>query len=184
MASILKFDTWQNSSGVTHNVPLQVVSNVFTSQISTTSTSYTDAFSVTVTPKASGSKWSIDCAICFSDNGRGYDANTTEAKLRVYNSFTSGVVSPAVSTGNSYNDGTAWWGWDAEQGYGWSDESKAYLIKNVKWIGEATGSTAGSAITFTVQWKVAGNTGWINRVYQSAQSGAGVSTIRVMEIAQ
>lgn len=182
MASILKFDTWQNSSGVTHNVPLQVVSNVFTNQLSTTSTSYTDAFSVTVTPKQSGSKWSIDLSLCFSDNGRGYTTNNTEARFRVWNSNTGSAVSPAVSS--SYTDGTVFWGWDAELGYTMSDEANAYLIKNIKWIGEASGSTAGTPITFTLQWRVVGNTAFINRVYQTTGAGAGVSTLRVMEIAQ
>jgi len=182
MASILKFDTWQNSSGVTHNVPLQVVSNVLTNQLSTTSTSYTDAFAVTVTPKQSGSKWSIDLSLCFSDNGRGYSTNECQAKFRVWNSNTSSAVSPAVST--SYTDGSCFWGWDAELGYTFSDEAKAYLIKNIKWVGEASGSTAGTPITFTLQWRVDNSTGYINRVFQSTGSGSGVSTLRVMEIAQ
>jgi len=163
---------------------LQVQSRIFTDQLSTTSTSYTDAFSVTFTPKANNSKFSVDAVIVFSDNGRGYNTNNTEARFKLYNSYTATNVSPAVNTG-SYTTGVEFWGWDAELGYQFSDEQNAYLIKNIKWIGEFTGSTAGTPITLTLQWKTgSGNSIFLNRVYQAAASGAGVSALRVMEIAQ
>ena len=162
---------------------LQLQSKIFTDQLSTTSTSFTDAFSITFTPKANNSKFSIDAVIVFSDNGRGYSTNNTEARFRLYNSYSATTISPAVTT--SYTSGTEFWGWDAELGYGLTDEQNAYLIKNIKWIGEFTGSTAGTPITLTLQWKCSsGNSIFLNRVYQGTSAGAGVSALRVMEIAQ
>ena len=162
---------------------LQVQSRIFTDQLSTSSTTFTDAFNITFTPKANNSKFSVDAVIVFSDNGRGYNTNNTEARFKLYNSYSTSNVSPAVAT--SYTTGAEFWGWDAELGYGLTDEQNAYLIKNIKWIGEFTGSTAGIPITLTLQWKcTSGNPIFLNRVYQGPGSGAGVSALRVMEIAQ
>ena len=162
---------------------LQCVSNIYNSQVSTTSGSFADLFSVTITPKANNSKFAIDALMTFSDNGRGYSTNNTEVRFALFNSYNQSYVNSAVST--VYTTGSEWWGWDAELGYGFTDETNAYLIKQAKFIGEVTGSVAGSPITFTARWKTSGGyTAFLNRVYQNPTNGAGVSALRVWEIAQ
>lgn len=161
---------------------LQCVSNIYNTQTSTTAGTFTDIFSVTITPKANNSKFAIDVLMTFSDNGRGYSTNNAEVRFALYNSYNNTYVNPAVAT--SYTTGSEWWGWDAEGGYTLSDEANAYLIKQAKFIGETTGSIAGSPITFTTRWKTSGgNTAFLNRVYQTTGAGAGISAIRVWEIA-
>jgi hypothetical protein len=63
MASILQFDTWQNTAGTTYNAILQVVTGTYNSNGSTTSTAnppvYTaglELFSTSFTPKKSTSR--------------------------------------------------------------------------------------------------------------------------------
>ena len=162
---------------------LQCVSNIYTQQLSMQSSTYSDIFSVTLTPKSSNSKFAIDALMTFSDNGRGYTTNNVETRFALFNSYNQSYVNSAVTT--SYTGGTEFWGWDAELGYTLADELNAYLIKQVKFIGETTGSVAGSPITFSLRWKNSGSySSFLNRVYQSTASGAGVSALRVWEIAQ
>ena len=162
---------------------LQCVSNIYNTQLSMQSSTYSDIFSVTVTPKASNSKFAIDALMTFSDNGRGYTTNSVETKFALFNSYNQSYVNPALVS--NYTGGTEFWGWDAELGYTLADELNAYLIKQAKFIGETTGSVAGSPITFSLRWKNSGSySSFLNRVYQAAGSGAGVSALRIWEIAQ
>lgn len=58
MASIMRFDQWQNASGIVYGTVLQVVQVVKSDVFSTTSTSYLDVpgLSISITPKFSNSK--------------------------------------------------------------------------------------------------------------------------------
>ena len=172
---------------VGQNLVLQTVQTVYTTQVAQTgSTTYSDLFSVTITPKGNNSKFLVDTVLTFSDNGRGYTTNNQEARFRIWNSYTQSGVSPGANpSGSGYTDQHSFWGWDAELGYTLSDEANAYLIKQVRHMGESIGSVAGTPITFTVQWRsTSANTNFLNRVYQAATSGHGVSAIRVTEIGQ
>jgi len=186
MPSYARFDKWRTTSGAIVNVPLQVVTQTYNQQVATTSTSFVDIFSATIVPKADNSEFFVETVAVFNDNGRGWTANQTETEFRLYNSYTDQFISPAFGVPNGYiNSGETFWGWDAELGYSqFSDEANAYLIKNIEHIGKFTGSKVGVPITLTLQWRVTGSTAYFNRTHQSSGSGAGVSTIRIMEISR
>jgi len=57
MTSTMRFDKWENSLGQPYGTVLQVVSGVYSTQVSTTSTSFvTSNAEVTISPKFSNSK--------------------------------------------------------------------------------------------------------------------------------
>ena len=56
MASIAKFDTWQNTGGVNRQTPLQVMQSTLTSQFETSATTVDFSWSVTITPSSSSNK--------------------------------------------------------------------------------------------------------------------------------
>ena len=56
MASIAKFDTWQNTGGVNRQTPLQVIQSTLTSQFETNATTVDFSWSVTITPSSSSNK--------------------------------------------------------------------------------------------------------------------------------
>lgn len=69
MASILKFDEWQNTAGVKYGTVLQVVHQPYNVQVAFSSTSYQDLFSATITPKFQSSNILIYASAAFSGKG-------------------------------------------------------------------------------------------------------------------
>jgi hypothetical protein len=184
MASVLKFDEWQNSAGVKHGTVLQVVSTTVTAVASTTNTDARTVggdvgLNVTITPRSSSSKFFITCDIGIGTCG----GNTWAAILSRDN--------VKVGNGNATTNNAGVWfrgvdhagnsGTDVNHGIG---ASGSYM--------DNTSGTAGVAITY--RCGLAGETSptTINRVesdYTIADggttpvSGRTSSTITVMEIA-
>lgn len=86
MASIAKFDQWQNSAGVPFGTVLQVVSANYTPDTTITSSTPTSYISINITPKSTSSK-----ILLFSTISSVSSVGTTSAEFeaRIYKNGTS-----------------------------------------------------------------------------------------------
>jgi hypothetical protein len=85
MASVLKFDQWQSTSGVPVGNILQVVSGNYTSDTTISSSTPTSYISLNITPKSVTSKiWIIANVSSVASNG----ATSSEGEFRVYKNGT------------------------------------------------------------------------------------------------
>jgi hypothetical protein len=114
MASIAKFDEWQNSNGTKYGTVLQVVSSTKTNIFTTTSVSYVGipGLSVVITPSSITNKVLVNFHI------NAGTSNTTGA-IRIYRNSTPIAIGDAVTTHqwtvNVYNGGD-----DSNSTPGWS----------------------------------------------------------------
>lgn len=172
MASIAKFDTWQNSAGVTRSTVLQTLQVVKTDTASTSSQSFIDipGMSVTITPTSITNKILVIMAF----NGLGRD----HASIKLLRNGTE------IGMGDASGSATRAFGHFGPSGSyrPWDIESRhnTYL--------DSPGTT--SAVTYKLQWAVPWASSYaiyINRGVNddtNSYTGRTSSSLTVMEIAQ
>lgn len=175
MASIAKFDQWQNSAGVNYNSIIQVVNTQKYDTWSTTSTAFVDVtgFNASITPKFSTSRVLIMMQICFSSpdsaNWGGYHPRMTR----------NGTV---LQTGTDVSGNQhASWGGGLQLGQQHNAFVKTFLFY------DSPASTSSQTYQLQVAMQAySGGTLYMNTsATKSTQySGTGISTLTLMEIAQ
>ena len=188
MSSVMRFDEWQDSNGVSLldgsggsiTIPsgfmpagsiLQVVSTTKSDTASTTTDSFSDisGFNVSITPKFSTSK--IFIVVSAMNGGDWWVTGGSIFKL-VRNS-----TDLAVSSGATVNSTFASHGYSIASG-----DTRAHLRMDSFNYLDSPATT--SALTYKIQWRLysgAGSTNYLNRNWINAVGGS--STITAMEVA-
>jgi len=147
---------------------LQVVSAVKTNETSTTSTSYVDitGISVSITPASSSNKILIIANLNFG---------TPNSTHRIHAQLTGG------NSGNYIGDANSSLIRGAATAVNRGNDTYGQTTTNINYLDSP--ATA-SAITYKVQWRVSGDTGYLNRPGTiDSIGGSNASTIIVMEVA-
>ncbi len=173
MASIMRFDQWQNTAGQNYGTILQVVQGVLASPVTfTTANSWTSVgLSATITPKFSTSKILISVHVGIGANAAGdqYDSafglfrNGTQIALPAANSQLSSFLPFGVRGFSQYEMTTV---------------SNSYLDS----------PTTISSMTYDLRaFSTNGNAKYINRTGSDAAGNGDnrmISTVTLMEVAQ
>jgi hypothetical protein len=97
MASVLKFDEWQNSAGVKHGTVLQVVQTVKSDTFSTSGTSFVEisGYSVTLTPKSTTNKVMVEVCLHVGEDQDAFPL------FRMYRNGTELQIASTIGPGQS-----------------------------------------------------------------------------------
>lgn len=177
MASILKFDEWQNTAGVKRGTVLQVVSvfdnthYVFNAGSSNQNTFYNvTGLSLSITPSSASNKILLLAAVTGGQYGNGYNGFARLAR-------NGSGIALSDSRGIFISGGTATTGWRTVDG--------SEICSNSMMFVDSPAST--SAITYNVQVCNSGGSGYpsyVNRSHapDTSWQQAGTSSLIAMEI--
>jgi hypothetical protein len=174
MASIAKFDEWQNSAGTKYGTVLQVVQSVKSDTFSTVNSTFVEipGYSVTLTPRSTTNKVMVEVCLHVGEDQDAFPL------FRMYRNGTELQIAPIIGSGQSGMFGKT------TTTNGSRDQ---YFIQPVNFKFLDSPSTT-SAVTYTVRGRAMGTTNrtiFINRsqTIGDANQYTTISTLTATEIA-